>query len=336
MKRHFIVVLINGFIQLNFADLQNDDRVTLLGTPYADNVHISFLKLLRKIHLSKRLNSFINLPFKGIWGTSLDKIKWSLDTEYYIVFVEPYPIPYTYLIELKRKYHVKYVLYASFAWHIDSYFMQMHKAYADKIGYDYIFSYDILDVQQYGFIYTDALFSKISITPSLIVNDLYLIANVGKGRLDELNKIYEFLVSKDISVKFYLNQVPRQQIVHKNIIYNHPIPYSQVLEEVGRSNCVLEVLAKNHVGATLRYYEAICYNKKLLTNNKNVVNLPFYNPDYIHVFEKPEDIDWEWVKERIPVDYHYDGRFSPTHLIDKIIELEEEKERKELGKVEAD
>ena len=54
------------------------------------------------------------------------------------------------------------------------------------------------------------------------------------------------------------------------------------------------------------------------------------------VFEKPEDIDWAWVKERIPVDYHYDGRFSPVHLIDKIIELEEEKERKELGKEQTD
>ena len=27
------------------------------------------------------------------------------------------------------------------------------------------------------------------------------------------------------------------------------------------------------------------------------------------------------------MDYYYDGRFSPTHLIDKIIELEEEKDK---------
>ncbi len=52
------------------------------------------------------------------------------------------------------------------------------------------------------------------------------------------------------------------------------------------------------------------------------------------VFEKPEDIDWEWVKERITVDYHYDGRFSPRHLIDKIIELEEEREKKKNGEKE--
>ena len=113
------------------------------------------------------------------------------------------------------------------------------------------------------------------------------------------------------------------------IIYNKRIPYSEVVEKNKASNCILEIISSGQSGASLRYYEAVCYNKKLLTNNKNVVNLPFYNPDYIHVFEKPEDIDWDWVKERIQVDYHYDGRFSPTHLIDKIIELEEEKEKQQ-------
>lgn len=104
-----------------------------------------------------------------------------------------------------------------------------------------------------------------------------------------------------------------------------------MIEVEVKSNCILEVLATGQSGATLRYYEAVCYNKKLLTNNKNIVNLPFYNPEWMHVFENTEDIDWGWVKERVPVDYHYDGRFSPIHLIDRIIELEEQKEAQSGG-----
>ena len=50
----------------------------------------------------------------------------------------------------------------------------------------------------------------------------------------------------------------------------------------------------------------------------------------MHIFEKAEDIDWDWVKERIPVDYHYDGRFSPVHIIDEIEYLE--KNNKKFGK----
>lgn len=93
------------------------------------------------------------------------------------------------------------------------------------------------------------------------------------------------------------------------------------------SNCILEVLIEGMTGATLRYNEAVCYNKKLLTNNKNIVNLPFYDPRYMRVFDSPDDIDVEWVRKQVPIDYHYDGRFSPTHIIDEILELEEQRQR---------
>ena len=60
------------------------------------------------------------------------------------------------------------------------------------------------------------------------------------------------------------------------------------------------------------------YNKKLLTNNKNVKKFKFYNPEYMKVFEKIEDIDWKWLHEIINVNYHYDGSFSPLRFIKEI------------------
>ena len=106
------------------------------------------------------------------------------------------------------------------------------------------------------------------------------------------------------------------------------MPYPEVVAEAKKSNCLLEVVREGQTGPSFRYYEAVCYNKKLLTNNKNAVNFPFYNPEYMHVFEKPEDIDWEWVKERIPVDYGYDGRFSPSRIFDEVVGMEESKAKK--------
>jgi hypothetical protein len=38
----------------------------------------------------------------------------------------------------------------------------------------------------------------------------------------------------------------------------------------------------------------------------------------MRVFKSALDIDVDWVSKRDVVDYHYDGRFSPTHLIDLI------------------
>ena len=43
------------------------------------------------------------------------------------------------------------------------------------------------------------------------------------------------------------------------------------------------------------------------------------------IIEKVEDIDWNWVKEDIEVDYHYNGEFSPLRLMEDIIKSCEEK-----------
>ena len=336
MKKRFIVILPNGFSQYTFSDLQDDNRVIAYKNTVKD-LQSNVIRLIRRIHLNSQINSIINLPFKSIWSYELNDIKWKDNEIYYIVFIYPFPIKASYLVSLRNKYNIKYILYADFVWGNNSYMRRDEQKYASEISYDYMFSFDPQNAKEYGFIYYPIPYSIISKNQYYVEYDLYLIANTKKGRLNELQDIYEYLSQSKASHKYRLSQVPRnKRKFNKGIIYNKKIPYSEAVEEVKKSNCILEFLEKGQSGATLRYYEAVCYNKKLLTNNKNVVNLPFYNPDYIHIFEKPEDIDWNWVKERIPVDYHYDGRFSPTHLIDKIIELEEEKERNELGKVETD
>lgn len=93
------------------------------------------------------------------------------------------------------------------------------------------------------------------------------------------------------------------------------IPYEQVLASVLNTNVIIEVLQENQEGPSLRYYEAVCYNKKLLSNNRNLSDLPFYDPRYMKYFDKYEDIDIEWVKSREKINYSYDGSFSPSNLI---------------------
>ena len=61
----------------------------------------------------------------------------------------------------------------------------------------------------------------------------------------------------------------------KGIIYNQLIDYNQILDELQKFDTVLEVVQPGQVGVTLRYYEAITYNKKLITNNEMVKKLPF-------------------------------------------------------------
>ena len=62
------------------------------------------------------------------------------------------------------------------------------------------------------------------------------------------------------------------------------------------------------------------YNKKLLTNNYSICNLPFYNSKYMKSFQTFEDIDLEWVRRKEIINYGYTNEFSPVkilYMIDK-------------------
>ena len=94
-----------------------------------------------------------------------------------------------------------------------------------------------------------------------------------------------------------------------------------------KANVLLEIVIPGvGAGATLRYYEAVMYGKKLLTNNPTVKELSFYDERFIRYFEKPEDIDLEWVKAREKVDYNYTGEFSTANFCRKLEELENDTE----------
>ena len=325
MKRHFYLIAYEAMVKGNWRDMNDDARVSVIKQYKDVNSIFSFI---RRIHFSPKINRIISLPWKELWCDSVRKIKWGgKNIEYYIIFEETsiYPISIKYLEKIQHKYKVHYILFLQDPW--QHHLSANARNYEQHIKFDYIFTFDPADAQKYGFIFFDTPYSILSNNESIrATNDLYFIGTAN-DRLDSILGIFENGKKSEINMLFMIDRVDRSlQKDDDMIIYNKRIPYSEVIENDKASNCILEIISGGQSGASLRYYEAVCYNKKLLTNNKNVVNLPFYNPEYIHIFERPEDIDWDWVKECIPIDYHYDGRFSPTHLIDKIIELEEEKE----------
>lgn len=330
-KREFIILFSNKEVTpYIFKDLYSDERVRVINTMIAEPDN-RILRIIQKIHLNGKINRIVLLPFKRVWGYSLDDVAWKDDIEYFVIFNKVYPYESTYLRELKKRYNIKFVLFLTDSLK-DYRFSWYEKRMIKKNIFDYVFTFNDADEGQYNIMFMHTPYSQIQERESAEIQyDLYFMG-MNKGRIQKLYSVFALLKANGCSALFRISEVPNAWQKYKGeIVFNRRIPYPMVIDEAKKCNCILEVLINIQSGATLRYYEAICYNKKLLTNNKNVVNLPFYNPDYIHVFEKPEDIDWEWVKERIPVDYHYDGRFSPTHLIDKIIELEERKEAQDGG-----
>lgn len=252
---------------------------------------------------------------------SLNDIFFKKDTHYYIIFADG-TIPFFSNRFIKKLVKEKqftpiallYNPYSSLGNIVQSKLIQFNGK---------ILSFDDRDSEIYGFVCTHEIYSKIINPSGIVEKDLYYIGGA-KNRLQYLLKLFEDAKNHSVNTDFNIAFVPNSEQEHQDEInYCQLLPYPETLVAMNKCNCILEIQQSGQSGATLRYYEAVCYNKKLLTNNKNIVKLPFYNPKLMHVFERPEEIDWDWVKARVPVDYHYDGRFSPMYMIDKITAFED-------------
>ncbi len=235
---------------------------------------------------------------------------------------------FDYFVRLKNKYHCPICL-----WIIDS----VHASSDNfvplvpdilKNKWDSVYTFDSFDAIEFG--WKSINFAYYS-TPKLlkekkssVERDVFYAGSLLKNREKDILNTYYFLKSKNVSVLFNLHS--RDQGICSK--YTDPLNglvvrsdwqnYDSILQEVQRSKCIIEVLQENQKTQTIRYFEAVCFNKKLLTNNPNVVNLPYYNPLYMKYYSKPDEIDINWLKEDICVDYHYNNDFSPVRFIEQV------------------
>lgn len=161
-------------------------------------------------------------------------------------------------------------------------------------------------------------FSKIP-----IVNDLYF-CGASKHRGAMLAEIAA--ASQQSSVKTSMDVVCQEDLAlieqFPDVIHvkgsDQYMPYSMLLTRTLQANCILDIVQPDQRALTLRPYEAVVYGRKLLTNNPTIFNFPYYNPEYMQYFDRVSNIDWNWVRTRKMINYHYQGDFSPMKLLDII------------------
>ncbi len=187
--------------------------------------------------------------------------------------------------------------------------------------FDLVMSYDRYDCERYNISHFFLPYKKPELNHGSFGNsDLFFIGN-DKGRKKILEDVSR--AATDNNVVSDLFMVSRECVLRKkNEIHylKKRMSYGNVLEKVQATNCILELLCDGQRSASMRYYEAIAYNKKLLTNNADVVNMPFYSPDRIHFFSDADSIDFEWVKDKEEFNYGYSGEFQLENLIYDIVE----------------
>lgn len=117
-------------------------------------------------------------------------------------------------------------------------------------------------------------------------NDVFFVG-IDKGRFNILFELEGELKRIGLSPLFiYVSRI--KSIYSK--LFTKPIPYNEIIKYIIYSKSILDFSKNGQFGLTLRVYESIFYNKKLITNNQSIIKYDFYNENNILIIKGKEEI----------------------------------------------
>lgn len=296
---------------------EREDTVIIYKDKLADN---RLQNMLYRIFLSQKIKKYIPFFINKYWYSRLFR---NVCTDEKLCFVMITAWYNEQFVEwLKKRYqNASFVLIFR-----DTVASNLKRNLGLKIStlnqeFDLIFSYDQSDVKKYSFTFSPVYISKmdeedIAQYPE---SDLCFIG-AAKDRLKQIQKIGKIITDHAGIVDFYLLNVPLEfQIEIPGVIYGTAtMDRLECLSRELSSNCILEVLKGDAHANTLRFWEAVIYNKKFITNWTGVKESQYYNESYMKYYERPEDIDIRFITRKENVDYHYNNDLSPLRLLESI------------------
>lgn len=321
MKK-YIFLISESLYQLNiFSDLENLEDVTLCVGQMSNNVSLNS-KIIKKCFQISGFKFFLQSLWK-MWFN----FDYSENVDYYFVVesgsfrVFPYEI--IEKMSSLKNIHLNILLLNSM--NASSPNIVDFKEIFFHSCWENVFTYDEYDAKQYNWKYFGMTYfsSPKNGICNKDLSDVYFVGGLKGNRNELILSVFKKMYDCGINCHFDLfcyNDDQYQNRRYPDIInyYTKWKSYDEIQEQIIGSNCIIEILQEGQKTQSLRYFEAVFYNKKLLTNNKNIFNLPFYNQDYMKYFSCAEDIDLEWIKRKDTIDYHYRGEFSTIHLLEFI------------------
>lgn len=316
MRKLLVVYPNRDYGKLMWEDLKKDPHVDFIESPL--NTKNRFYKQLFRFHYSFRINQKMELPGKQLWDAHYSLAHYDFDDniDYIILFTDVSLCNYRreFLEKLKKRGNIKFALVL-----INS-FYRMRKIIEPMLGcFNLVYTYDKKEAALFGFKYYPTVYSMVSRTEKEVAPRTCFFVGVAKDRLNKLIAVYDQLEKRGLNPEFYISGVARnKQISRSRIIYNKWLPYKIALKKTLQSSCVVEIMDKNNAGVTLRTLEAICYNKRLITNNKKIIDSPFYKSAYIHLIDQRNVNSGDFWNFQKPVEYGYDGRYSPLVFLNRL------------------
>lgn len=318
MKAYNYVIFGSGkFFDVAYNELRFYENVVYLSNT-SDIIKSSFSKLLYRITFSPHVNKYVSYPFKRATFHALSNVKFENGRRLcFIFFANQHElINNGFIGYLKKRYPSCKVVF---------YFQDLVKINTKidvedlKKQFDLVLSYDKGDCERFGLIYHPTPYSRIEIKSS----DKYPKCDVffcgkAKTRLGTLIQAYKELVNQGQSCLFIITGVPEEeQITLPGIVYNSGITYKENISYEQNARCLLEIMQDDATGFTPRLWEAIMFDKHLLTNNKTVMQSEFYVKEYCHSLDELDNVS-SWINKEVKYSHKQKQALSPAHFLEKI------------------
>lgn len=121
-------------------------------------------------------------------------------------------------------------------------------------------------------------------------NGLYFLGGYETNRAVDTKRFIEEARRLKLPLDFHIyckDQRARKAFGTEGITYlnrSTVLSFEQNLQKVCGSRAVVDFVQFDHYGLSFRIFDALCFDKKLITNNQTVTGYDFYHPDNIFVW----------------------------------------------------
>lgn len=308
----------DGYQTLSLKDLESHNGISLVPYPL---YHLPYcLRFIYFIINARRLRNIIPIYVKRLFYPFFFSKKTIDSKPFCFLIIGGNYLSSDYLDYLKKKYKD-----CKLIWFFRDMVSVREKLSPDVVhnkNIDIEMTFDIGEAKKYGMEYCPEYSSLVDLSDKTKypLCDVFFCGKA-KDRLAKLYEYYNFLTEKGLVCHFFITDVPEtDQLKSEGLFYNRFMPYKEMLCRSVNAKCLLDINQLDAYGGyTSRFYEAIMYNKKLISDNPLTKESSFYNPKDIIFVKKPQDITGDYLMNMdTPVDYHYNGEFSPIKMIETV------------------
>lgn len=198
----------------------------------------------------------------------------------------------------------------------------------EKGLFDRIYTFDRDDAQKFGYhpISNFIYFPKKEAVPSSkLPVALFMIASIDE-RLPLWNAVAAYCRKAQLTTDFIAVGKREPAQLDAGIVYSKTnLFFEAITTRMDRAQAFLDLIREEQNGLSFRVFEAMGYQRKLITSNASVKDYPFYHPANIFVLTR-DNIDQIQAFLEIPFEplpealYH---QFTVEHWVDTVFELKE-------------